>query len=119
MDKNKRKEMVEEYKQIKTYMGVIQITNKVSGKIFIESFPNLKNKWSSMQAQLQMGTFMNLELQKDWKELGEEAFTFEVLEQKEADDITDMKWERKKMKKPWLEKLQPYGDRGYNKQLND
>jgi hypothetical protein len=39
--------MLEEYKQIKTYMGVIQITNKANGKIYVDSYPNLKNKWLS------------------------------------------------------------------------
>lgn len=115
MDKNKRKEMQEQYKQMKTYMGVIQITNKVSGKIYVDSYPNLKNKWLTLQMQLDMGRFANSQLQKDWKELGPDAFTFEILEQKEADEITDMRWELKKVEKPWLEKLQPYGDRGYNK----
>ncbi|MCM3268666.1 GIY-YIG nuclease family protein [Paenibacillus elgii] len=115
MDKSKRKELLEEFKQIKTYMGIIQITNKVSGKIFVDSYPNLKNKWMTIKMQLDMGRFANLELQKDWKELGAEAFTYEVLEEQKTDDVTDMKWELKMMEKPWLEKLQPYGDRGYNK----
>ncbi|KZE80768.1 LuxR family transcriptional regulator [Paenibacillus elgii] len=115
MDKSKRKELLEEFKQIKTYMGIIQITNKVSGKIFVDSYPNLKNKWMTIKMQLDMGRFANLELQKDWKELGSEAFTYEVLEEQKTDDVTDMKWELKMMEKPWLEKLQPYGDRGYNK----
>lgn len=115
MDKSKRKELLEEYKQIKTYMGVIRITNKVSGKVFVDSYPNLKNKWMNIEMQLNMGRFMNLELQKDWKELGAQAFEFEVLEQKESDDVADVKWALKQMEKPWLEKLQPFGDRGYNK----
>jgi hypothetical protein len=29
MDKNKRRELQEEYKQLKTYMGVVQIINKM------------------------------------------------------------------------------------------
>ncbi|MCP1311778.1 GIY-YIG nuclease family protein [Paenibacillus tyrfis] len=115
MDKSKRKELLEEFKQIKTYMGIIQITNKVNGKIFVDSYPNLKNKWMTIKMQLDMGRFANLELQKDWKEHGAEAFTYEVLEEQKTDDVTDMKWELKMMEKPWLEKLQPYGDRGYNK----
>ena len=115
MDKKKRKELQEEYKQIKTYMGVIQITNNVNGKIYVAAYPNLKNKWFTLQGQLDMGRFANSELQKDWKELGPDAFTYEVLEEKEADGVTDMRWEKKKMEKQWLEKLQPYGDRGYNK----
>lgn len=116
MEKQRRKDLLEEFKQIKTYMGVIQITNKVSGKIYVAAYPNLKNRWFTIQAQLDMGRHANSQLQKDWKELGPEAFSYEVLEEKEADEVTDMRWERKQMEKPWLEKLQPYGDRGYNKE---
>lgn len=115
MDKNKRRELLEEYKKIKVYMGVAQIKNKVNGKIYIDSYPNLKNKWFTLQMQLDMGRFANAELQKDWKELGADAFAYEVLEQKETDKVTDMRWELKQILKPWLHKLQPYGDRGYNK----
>ncbi|MCY9530422.1 MULTISPECIES: GIY-YIG nuclease family protein [Paenibacillus] len=115
MDMNKRKELIEAYKQIKTYMGVVQIKNNTNGKIFIDSYPNLKNKWFTLQMQLDMGRFANAQLQKDWKEFGSDAFTYEVLEQKEADKVTDIRWEVKQIIKPWLEKLQPYGDKGYNK----
>ncbi|RIX53923.1 GIY-YIG nuclease family protein [Paenibacillus nanensis] len=118
MDKSKRKELLEEFKQIKTYMGVIKITNKMNGKIFIDSYPNLKNKWTAIQAQLTLGRFMNTQLQKDWNECGPEAFDYEELEKKKTDDVLDLRWEVKQMKKPWLEKLQPYGDRGYNKPTN-
>lgn len=115
MDKKKRKELLEKYKQIKTYTGVIQITNTSNGKIYIDSYPNLKNKWVTLRDQLDMGRFANSELQKDWKELGADAFTYEVLEEKATDKIIDMRWELKKIKKLWLEKLQPYGEKGYNK----
>ncbi|NQX64768.1 GIY-YIG nuclease family protein [Paenibacillus alba] len=115
MDKSKRKELQEEFKQIKTYMGVIQISNKISGKIYVDSYPNLKNKWMTIQMQLDSGRFANAQLQKDWKELGTEAFAFEVLEEKETDDVADIKWELKQMEKLWLDELQPYGDKGYNR----
>lgn len=115
MDKQRRKELLEEYKQIKIFMGVIQITNKINGKIYVDSYPNLQNKWGAIQTQLNMGMFVNAQLQQDWREYGPEAFTFEVLEKKEAGDVIDMRWELKQLKKQWLEKMQPFGDRGYNK----
>ncbi|OUS68798.1 LuxR family transcriptional regulator [Paenibacillus sp. MY03] len=115
MDRNRRKELQEAYKEMKTYMGVVQIKNKESGKLYIASYPNLKNKWPSIKTQLEMGRFKNLELQKDWRELGEAAFAFDILEQKDASDITDIKWALKQLEKPWLQKLQPYGEKGYNK----
>ncbi|MEH7107812.1 GIY-YIG nuclease family protein [Bacillus sp. JJ1764] len=115
MDKQRRKQLQEDYKQIKTYMGIIQITNLVNGKMYVASYPNLKNRWLTIKTQLEMGNFPNYQLQKDWNELSEESFTFEVLEQKETTDISDVKWALKHMIKPWLEKLQPYGEKGYLK----
>ncbi|WNQ12520.1 GIY-YIG nuclease family protein [Paenibacillus aurantius] len=119
MDMNKRRILLGEFNQIKTYMGVAQIKNEVNGKIFIDSYPNLKNKWFTLQMQLNQGRFANAQLQKDWKGFGADAFTYEVLQQKETDKITDMRWEQKQILKLWLQKLQPYGDKGYNKPPKD
>ena len=115
MDKQRRKELIEEYKQIKTYMGVIMIKNETNGKILVSSYPNLKNKWSSIQAQLDMGRHVNSALQKSWNELGAESFSYEVLEERDSSEVSDVAWEIKQMEKKWLEKLQPYGETGYNK----
>lgn len=115
MDKKRRKELLEEYKQLKTYMGVFQIKNTVNGKIFISTCSNLKSRWLTIRGQLDVGRYANSQLQKEWNEMGDGAFTYEVLEQKETDKVTDMRWELEQMEKPWLEKLQPYEDRGYNK----
>lgn len=115
MDKSKRKELQEAYKEMKTYMGVIRITNTMRGKTYVGGYPNLKNKWSTIQAQLEMGQFMNLELQKDWNAQGGAGFEYEVLEQKDAGEIADVKWTMKQLEKAWLKKLEPYGEKGYNK----
>lgn len=116
MNKKSRKELLAEFKLIKTYMGVVKVTNNINGKIHIAAYPNLKNQWLFIKGQLDMGTHVNSQLQKDWKELGPEAFSYEVLEEKDTTDIADVRWELKQMEKRWLEKLQPYGERGYNRQ---
>lgn len=115
MDKQRRKELREQFKQIKTYMGVYKITNTVNGKIFIASSPNLKNRWLTLKSQLDMGMHPNSQLQQDWNGLGAEAFIYEILEEQETDEVADVRWEVKQMEKVWLERLQPYGDKGYNK----
>ncbi len=115
MEKQKRKELLEAYKQQKTMMGVVQIKNEQNGKIFVMGFPNLKNKWASQRAQLELGRHMNPALQKDWNELGPDAFSYDVLEEKSTEDMLDMRYEVRQMEGKWLEKLTPYGDRGYNK----
>lgn len=119
MDKQKRKELMEQYKQIKTYMGVIQMKNNVNGKIYLDAYSNLKNKWLHIQNQLNMCSHQNSQLENDWKIFGADAFTYEVLEQKDTEDMTDIQWELQQMKKTWMKKLQPYGENGYNKPLNE
>jgi len=115
MDKQRRKELLEQYKEIKTYMGVIQITNRINGKIFIAAYPNLKNRWLTIKSQLETGMHVNSQLQKDWNEYGPEAFDYKVLEEKDTEKVMDIPWEVKQMEKKWLEKLQPFGEKGYNK----
>lgn len=115
MDKSDRKKLLEQYKQIKTYMGVIQITNTSTGKIYIASYPNLKNKWTVLQNSLNSGKHINSGLQQDWKHFGSDSFTYQVIEEKPSDEAADVRWELKQMEARWLEKIQPYGDRGYNK----
>lgn len=119
MDKAKRKELIEQYNLIKIYMGVVQIKNNKNGKIFLVTYPNLKNRWLTITMQLNEGKHPNAGLQKEWKEFGQEAFCYEILEQKDASEIKDMKWERKQLLKKWLTLLQPYEDKGYNKQMED
>ncbi len=117
MDKDKRKELQESYKQMKTWCGAIQITNLSNGKIYIDTYPNLKNKWLTLKMQLDSGRFATAELQQDWKNEGESSFKYEVLEQLDASELSDVKWEMKQLKKKWLSKLEPYGEKGYNKPI--
>ncbi|MFD2118095.1 GIY-YIG nuclease family protein [Paenibacillus yanchengensis] len=119
LEKSKRKQLVEQFNEIKVYMGVVQIKNNRNNKIFINSYPNLKNKWFMLQMQLNSGLFVDRQLQLDWIEHGAEAFSFEILEQKDTEKVADIRWETKQMLKRWLEQLQPYDERGYNKPLKN
>ena len=67
--------------------------------------------------QLASGTHANRELQQDWKNLGANGFDFEIIEEllPRNDPSFDSKTELDFMKKMWLERLKPYGERGYNK----
>ena len=112
-----KKELKKQYKQTVQPMGIYKIENLVNGKIFIGGSKNLPGKFNSFKFQLKLGSYINRELQRDYNEFGEENFSFEVvdyLEPKEgADhDYTD---DLKVLEKMWLEKLQPYDEKGYNK----
>ena len=62
-----RKELREEYNQMKFRMGVFQIRNKINGKVFIGSSTDLKAIWYAEKLQLDIGLHSNSELQKELK----------------------------------------------------
>ena len=115
MDKLQRKALIEQYKQMKVYFGVFAVRNLQNGKIYIGTCNNLKSRWLTLKGQLDAGRFANAALQKAWNEEGENAFVYEVLEQKEKKEETDVNWELKQMGAAWMEKLAPYGDKGYHR----
>lgn len=113
---NQRAEIKRVYKQSTPDMGVYQIRNKANGKIYLESCKNLEATRKSREFQLRMGTIVfNPELKKELQAFGAESFEFSVLEalgQPEPGDNVERLLLALKLK--WQEKLQPFGDRGYN-----
>ncbi len=112
-----RKELTEAYKQMKFKMGVFQIRNIVSGKVFVESSLNLDAIWNRNRLQLDFGSHTCKDLQNDWKALGEENFKFEILSEidhREGLNV-DYKKELKLLEHMFLEEIQPFGEKGYNK----
>ena len=116
MDKDRQRELKQSYKETKLPMGVYQVRNKVNGRIFIGSASNVSGKLNSIRFQLGVGSYRCAGLQKEWLEFGEDGFEFEILELLDQDKIESylLKDELKKLEKKWLEKLEPYGDKGYN-----
>ncbi len=112
---DRRKELQEQAKEIKIEAGVYGIRNLKSGKILVESTPNLK-KLNGLKLSLDLGSHMNRQLQKDWTALGEDSFAFEVLEKLKRPETGpfDEKRELKKLKEKWLRELMPFGEQGYN-----
>ncbi len=112
-----RKELKEEYKQKKFRIGVFQIRNTVNNKLFIDSSTDLVAIWNRQRMELNFGSHPNLALQKEWKEFGEEKFVYEIVDElKQTDDETkDYKKDLKAFKEMYLEKLQPFDDKGYNR----
>lgn len=111
-----RKEIINDYKQIKSKIGVFQIRNKTNNKVFVESSLDLAAIWNRLRFQLNMGSHPNVELQKDWKALGEENFAYEILSEIQQDDAVQMDYRKeiKKLEAMFIEELQPFGDKGYH-----
>ncbi len=117
---DRKKELKQQYKEIKTEAGVYQIRNTKNQKIFLVATPNLKTM-NGRHIELQRGGHRNSKLQEEWNQFGEETFVFEVLEvlKENEEGFFDKGDELKKLEKKWLEKLQPFGEKGYNKQAPD
>jgi len=117
---NRRKELQQMYKELKTEAGVYQIRNKVNGKIFIDTLRNVKSI-NGRQGLLGMGSHLNRQLQEECKQYGADAFAFEFLETFEVKDepFFDVKDELKKLEAKWIEKLQPYEEHGYHKRKSN
>ncbi|MFD2370259.1 DUF2087 domain-containing protein [Brevibacillus sp. GCM10020057] len=112
---NRKQELKQLYKEMKTEAGVYQIRNTQNGKVWIEATRNLKTM-NGKQFMLKHGSHPCKALQEDWKQYGEDAFAFEVLEvlEKKNDPYFDEADALEKLENKWLDKLQPYGEKGYN-----
>ena len=112
-----RREVIKKYKNSIQPMGIVQVRNirnrpRVShGK---RQYPGTIN---SIRFQLKMGSFLpSPGLAQEWKEQGEQNFVVEVLDElKPVDDPAyDYRADLKALEAMWLEKLKPFGERGYH-----
>jgi hypothetical protein len=111
-----RHELKRAYKAREKPAGVFQVKNLANGKVLLGSSLNLEGSLNSHRFMLTIGRHRNEELQKDWREFGPEKFVFEVLEvaKRSADPSFDLNDELTLLEQIWIEKLQPFGERGYN-----
>ena len=115
-NKKSRKELNREYLERVKPAGILQVKNTANGKILLGSSLNLEGPLNRHRFMLKIGSHTNKALQKDWDEFGSEKFVFEILEEvKRKDDPNfNLKDELTLLEMIWLEKLQPFGERGYN-----
>jgi len=115
---SRRAALKREYLQNSSPMGVYQIRNKVNGKVFVDSSTNLEGARNSRLFQLRMGTVVfNEQLKQELQEYGAENFEFEVLEVLEPPEPGQNEARLlARLKMSWLEKLEPFGERGYHSQ---
>jgi len=111
-----RKAELRKYKLSHRPMGVFQISNTKSDKVFVDSSLNMPGKINRHKFQLNAGVHPSKALQKDWNELGAGSFEFEILEDVFPRDESgyDYSADLETLENLWLEKLEPYGEKGYN-----
>lgn len=112
-----KKELKKKYKQTSLPMGIFIIKNSANGKIFIGKSKNLPGKLNSIKFQLKWGSSINKELQNDYNKFGSDSFGFETLDLLKPKETGEQDYndELKVLEEMWLEKLQPFGQKGYNK----
>lgn len=116
-DKRRRAELQEKYRQMKRAIGVYQVKNNANGRVLIGSCVDIPSMFNRIKFELATGMDRVPGLLKDWKEYGEDSFSFEILEElklKEG-EFQDVKFELQQLEEKWMDKLQPYDERGYNK----
>ena len=115
-NKKSRRELNREYAERIKPAGVYQVKNLVNAKVLLGSSLNLEGPLNRHKFMLKIGSHTNKVLQQDWNELGAEKFAFEILEEvKRKDDPKfNLDDELTILEMIWLEKLQPFGERGYN-----
>jgi hypothetical protein len=114
---DKREELKRWYKENPPQGGVYQIKNRQNGKILVRSNANFTGGFNRDKMELNSNMSRFTGLQADWKLLGEEQFTFEILDVYKPKDEDTQEQRRKELlllEEMWCEKLQPYGEKGYN-----
>jgi len=117
MENEKRREIIKNYKQLSVPMGIYQLKNLKNGKILIGSTKNLKARKNREWMSFETNTYPVKELQEAWNEAGENGVSFEIidiLEPKKDEPDYNYTKDLQFLEELWLDKLQPYNDRGYN-----
>lgn len=120
MDKNRKKELIEQYKLTKPQMGIFIICSKTDHKCYIQTTQDLRGVMNGALARLTAGMHPNRELQKEWNDLGSGNFTMEILENLEYDkdeSKTDYSEELSLLQMIWEEKLTKENMKFYKKRI--
>jgi group I intron endonuclease len=111
-----RAELKRAFKETPRQAGIYQIKNTRTGKLLVGSSANLHGPLNKHRFILSIGRHDNAALQNDWIQFGPDAFSFEILEivKPSEDPSFCLEDELTLLEQIWLEKLQPFGERGYN-----
>jgi group I intron endonuclease len=113
-----RAEAKRRYKETPAQAGIFLITNTANGKVLLGSSTNLHGPLNKHRFSLTTGRHPIPKLQEDWNRFGAAAFTFEVVEvlKVKEDPEFNLSNELELLEQVWIDKTQPFGERGYNVQ---
>jgi len=110
------KRLKKEYKQNPRPSGVFLIRNTFNGKVYVGTGLDIAGIVNRHKFQLTEGIHTNVKLQTEWSEFGGEKFDFEIVDQISPPEgaASDPRADLDLLEELWLDKLQPFGERGYN-----
>ena len=111
-----KKELIRTYKETPRPMGIYRVHNTRSDRSLVGRSVDLPAILNRERSQLRLGVHRNVALQRDWADLGADAFVFEVLdtlEPPEGQPNYDPAEDLKVLEAMWIERLQVVGERGY------
>ena len=80
VDMDRRKTLINQYKQRKVIGGIYRVNNTRNGMYLLGHAADLQAKKNSFDFMLSTGSCFDYKLKKDIAEFGNKAFNFEVLE---------------------------------------
>lgn len=107
LDKEKKREIINEYKQKTITGGVYKITNRQSGKCLIKGEIDLLSFKNRFDFSMKVGSCLLPKLQSDYERLGSDAFDFEILQEikkKEEETSAQFREKLKKLEEEWNER---------------
>lgn len=109
MDKEKRKALIDEYKNREIEWFIVELKNKVTGISFLEVSKNPEATYNSLSLQLDTSNHPNKELLNMWKKYGKDSFIFSILEKMKTEDkAKDYTEETKKRREELLKENENY-----------
>lgn len=113
-----RKALSAAYRKESKKLGAYSIRNTSNGKCFVGVSRDIDARIKRHQFELKVGAERcSRELQRDWSELGAEAFEFTILETIEPpkEDHYDPSDDLLTLEQLFCEELMPFEPNGYNK----
>ncbi|MEL7654403.1 MAG: GIY-YIG nuclease family protein [Bacillota bacterium] len=108
MDKERKREIISEYKQRKTTGGIYKVTNTANGRYMLKAEVDLQSFQNRFNFAQRMNGCLHPKMQKDHKEYGSQVFTLEFLEEvekKEEESNMGFKDRLKRLEEAWAEKF--------------
>jgi hypothetical protein len=111
-----KKKLKQDYQQTPRAIGVFLIRNNLNDKVFLAAGVDLRGLMNRHKFQLNNGNHANKQLQADWNKFGSNNFAFEIVDElsPRAGAEVDYRAEVAFLEDLWLQKLKPFGERGYN-----